>query len=271
MGVFVIAEAGSSHDNDLQKAYRLIEAAKECGADAVKFQWTSDARAMARNRWRMKPDLIDSAELAIDEMRQNYEKYLQKPVSWLESLKVHADKVGIEFMCTVYLIEDIATIAPLVKRFKVSAYESGWTEFMRHHYPYGRQVIASVKADSYLTDFEHPDVSTLYCVSKYPTSLEDLKLRSMWDSNIRGGFFVRHSGLSDHTANVLTGAASVAAGASIVEAHIRLDTTPEDNPDYAHSLMCNMPGDSGCGECCDSQPSPFDVYVSNIRTVESML
>src|SRR6185295_7116565 len=95
----IIAEAGSSHDNDLQKAYRLIEAAKECGADAVKFQWTSRAAFMAERR---------GLGLVVASM---YQDYLEKPVSWLESLKAHADKVGIEFMCTVYLIEDIAVIA----------------------------------------------------------------------------------------------------------------------------------------------------------------
>jgi sialic acid synthase SpsE len=253
MGVFVIAEAGSSHDNDLQKAYRLIEAAKECGADACKFQWTSDALKMASRRGFYQPGI------------QNiYYQYLKKPVSWLESLKAHADKVGIEFMCTVYLIEDIAVIAPLVKRFKVSAFESGWGEFVHAHDKHKKPMVISIPNST--GKYALSDASYLWCVSKYPTPLEQLQLRRFRPVAEDQGYVDYPSnrvtypfdGLSDHTANVLTGAAAVAAGARIIEAHIRLDDTSPDNPDYKHSLRCGKWGE-------------FQTYVENIRTVERML
>lgn len=239
MSVFVIAEAGSSHDNDESKAFRLIEAAKSCGADAVKFQWTSDAIAMSKRRGLGGMDSNASVM---------YRRYLEKPVSWLESLKAHADKAGIEFMCTVYLIEDIATIAPLVKRFKVSAFESSWLEFLNAHWSYAKPIIASINAITSRSWCNGVDY--LYCVSKYPTALEDLKLGKLAHGRER-----QYSGLSDHTANILTGAAAVAAGAKIVEAHIRLSDTSHENPDYGHSLVAFA----------------FSRYVQNIRTVERML
>lgn len=244
MGTFVIAEAGSSHDNDLQKAYRLIEAAKECGADAVKFQWTSNSYGMAVRR--------GLGQAAAD----MYGKYLQKPVSWLESLKAHADKVGIEFMCTVYLIEDIATIAPLVKRYKISAYESKWHEFVVAH----SSAITSCNDLNTAYNVHSLGHQPLWCVSKYPTTIDELQLRYLC---VEDSPF---AGLSDHTANVLTGAAAVAAGAKIVEAHIRLwDTSPE-NPDYPHSLQVNEMRDGALW-----RTGGFNEYVHNIRTVERML
>lgn len=251
MTVFIIAEAGSSHDNDLQKAYRLIEAAKECGADAVKFQWTSNAGKMADRRGL---DLKTAGTM--------YETYLEKPVSWLESLKAHADKVGIEFMCTVYLIEDISTIAPFVKRFKVSAFESHDAQFIAAHLkgpalkgPWnGHDVIISLNPGKYVP--MHLDapacVKTLHCISLYPTDPALLRL---------GPSMLLHDGFSDHTANVLTGAAAVAAGASIVEAHIRLSSTSPENPDYPHSLVADS----------ENPEFAFSKYVQNIRTVERML
>jgi sialic acid synthase SpsE len=243
---FVIAEAGSSHDNDLAKAYRLIEAAKECGADAVKFQWTSKGAYMAKRR-----GLGGDASVM-------YQTYLQKPESWLYSLKQHADKVGIEFMCTAYLIEDIAVLAPLVKRFKVSAFESEWDEFVEAHYYKFKETIVSTN-DAY--NYKPPSmklpgsakrVCILHCVSKYPTPIEELKLDCCrWEGV---------DGLSDHTANPLVGALAVAAGATIIESHIRLDDTNPGNPDYPHSLSASKGALFSYAE-----------YVANIRTAEKCL
>lgn len=254
MGVFVIAEAGSSHDNDLAKAFRLIEAAKECGADAVKFQWTSNANKMADRR-----GLGDDAALM-------YTKYLQKSKDWLHQLKAHADKVGVEFMCTAYLIEDIATIAPLVKRFKVSAFEAEWLEFLHAHVPFNKRMIVSHNPqykipEDYFGDFWR-DVCDgpgqpeyLHCISKYPTPIEELGLTACTRDEGDG------MGLSDHTTSTLTGALAVAAGATIVEKHIKLSDTDPGNPDYGHSLVADT----------NNPEFSFKRYVDNIRIAERCL
>ena len=252
---FIIAEAGSSHDNDLAKAYRLIEAAKECGADAVKFQWTSDPFKMAKRRGVPR----------VEETGHMYKSYLAKPVSWLESLKAHCDSVGIEFMCTVYLIEDIATIAPLVKRFKVSAFECQWLEFLNAHRTYAgrndthskwKQLIASLNPGKQIPP---PEWDVLHCVSEYPTPLERLKLSQ---SEIGPDHW--KAGLSDHTTSTLTGALAVAAGATIVEKHIRLPDTDKSNPDYGHSLIATPLDEPRYSE----KDYGFSTYVRNIREAE---
>lgn len=252
---FVIAECGSCHDNSFTKALRLIDAAKDCGADAAKFQyWNSPGKLAARRG--LGPDA-----------KAVYEKYqLQK--SWLPRLKDHCDQAGIEFMCTTYLMEDIAEVAPLVKRFKVSAYESGWHEFVEAHWSYQRQVIYSRADGSGTMQFRVEDdakdfVKLLYCVSKYPTALEDLHLRRIhhrepdpmmskhsvcWWPSVYAGF-------SDHTTSTLTGALAVAMGATIIEKHLRLVDTHPECPDFGHSL----------------DPIQFREYVGNIREAERCL
>jgi N,N'-diacetyllegionaminate synthase len=247
---FIIAEAGSSHDLDMTKARRLIEAAKECGADAVKFQWTSNAKKMAERRGH-------------PEWAKGYEEYLELDESWLHLLKATCDEVRIEFMCTVYLIEDISVIAPLVKRFKVSNFESSWLEFVDAHFPYNKQVIISKPVSVTHERDQLANVRTLQCVSRYPCPIYEVRLEAIrgckyTDYGRRMTWLPNCDGLSDHTANVLTGAAAVAAGARIIEAHIRLDDTSPDNPDYKHSLRCGKWGE-------------FQTYVENIRTVERML
>lgn len=235
----VIAEPGMTWDRDLDKAYRLIDAAKECDADVVKFQWTSNGRKIQERR------KVDPKYAAI------YERGVQYPASWLELLKGHCDRVGIEFACTTYLIEDIAVVAPLVKRFKVSAYESKWEEFIRAHDP-AKEIIISQNGPIN-TKRVGLIQRSLRCVSEYPTRLEKLNLSLIRD--------LHFDGLSDHTANVLTGALAVAAGAKIVEAHIRLWDTPKDNPDFGHSLVAEPASDE----------FSFSKYVSNIRLAEKAL
>lgn len=250
MGVFVIAECGSSHDNDLQKAYRLVEAAKECGANAAKFQFWSSPKKLAERR-KLGPD----AEAM-------YAKY-QLPQGWLPLLKAHCDKVGVEFMCSVFMPQDCDLIASYCKRGKISAFESGDDELISCARARFEALVVSCNPGK--PPPKVYDIDLLYCISKYPTALEDLKFdRNIWREGIYDGF-------SDHTANVLTGAAAVAAGARIVEAHIRLRDTAHSNPDYGHSLVaddisCDLQGQWGCdGHNC------FGQYVSNIRTIEKML
>ncbi len=245
---FVIAEAGSSHDNDLSKAYRLIEAAKECGADACKFQYWSSSKALADRR------RIPLAEPV-------YAKY-KLPEAWLEKLFLRCVEVGIEFMCTAYLIEDIPIIAPYVKLFKISAFEAEWADFVYAHKDLRRPVIISKNPGKHLPPNTYwADV--LHCVSEYPTPMENLGLlNGMQESNCCDG-------LSDHTTSTLTGALAVAAGATIVEKHIRLHDTAESNPDYGHSLIADeYVVDDAHGNGLTKDVSQFWRYVRNIREAE---
>jgi N-acetylneuraminate synthase len=235
---FVIAEIGSCHDGSLDKAYRLVEAAKDCGANAAKFQYWSSAERLAERR--------NAAEyLPI------YLKY-QMPRDWLEKLKKRCDSVGVEFMCTSYLPEDIATVEPYVKRFKIASFESGDSEFVLAHLPFHKEIIASVSGGGPMP----VTGKRLLCVSAYPCPLDQLELSRILQWDERGSDY---DGLSDHTTSVLTGALAVAAGAEIVEKHVRLVRTDDRNPDYEHSLPC------------DEDVFVFHDYVENIREAEKAM
>jgi N-acetylneuraminate synthase/N,N'-diacetyllegionaminate synthase len=77
-------------------------------------------------------------------------------------------------------------------------------------------------------------------------------------------------GLSDHTTSTLTGALAVAAGATIVEKHIRLHDTSQDCPDYPHSLCANE-WSGPVGDVSLHHFNTFKQYVSNIREAERAL
>ena len=236
MSTFVIAEAGSTHDGDHVKGALLIEAAVAAGANACKFQYWSSARRLADRR-----NAHDY--LAI------YERY-QIWTGWIDVWKRICDSAGIEFMCTVYLPEDIPVIAPYVKRFKVASFEAGDEEFIREHWSYGKPIIVST---GMMDEGSYPVVGGchyLHCVSAYPTPLDQANLSVLREDD--GEWY---AGYSDHTHNILTGALAVAAGAHILEVHFRLDDTDPANPDYATALS----------------PGQLKDYIALVRQAEVMM
>ncbi len=232
----VIAEGGSCWrfgDNHLTNAERMIRAVKECGADVFKAQWTSNPAKLAQRR--------NAPKLAA-----MYKKYVAFPQEWLLKLKAMCDEVGVEFACTAYLAEDVPVIVPFIKRAKVSSFEA-LDEALIDAYPQGMEVIVSHG----LGTERQAGVLNLLCVSKYPAKESDYKIEPL-----RLG---EYQGVSDHCANPAMGGIWRAAGAEIIEAHVRLNDTPLDCPDYPHSLRA------------DGVPFPeFKGYVQNIRFVETM-
>ena len=121
MRTLVIAELGSTHDGNITTAIKMIMDAAEAGADYVKLQYWSSAKRLAdRRRSGAHYEAI-------------YAKY-QIPVDWLPALRERTNAAGLGFMCTSYLEEDIATVAPYVDHFKVSSFEAGDMDFILAHY-----------------------------------------------------------------------------------------------------------------------------------------
>lgn len=240
---FVIAEAGSCHGGDLNKALKLIEVAKRCGADACKFQWVSSAHRLAERRKAF-------------EYEDQY-KYIEFPIQWHQILFDKCREQGIEYMCTVYLPGDFEVIDKYVQRFKISSFEAKDFWFMSLLWPIAgagagrerRQVIVSTGMFSEADLIRQGDIwyDYLYCISSYPTPLGELNLANL----LSGGY----RGLSDHTTATDVGALAVAAGAEIIEKHFRLFETNQSNADYAVAL----------------DPNEFLWYVDGIRRTEMIL
>lgn len=232
MKTFIIAEAGSCHDGLYEKAVGLVDVAKDAGADAVKFQFWSDAKRLADRR-------------RADAYLPIYEQY-KMPASWLRLLAGECDRRGIEFMCTTYLPEDIATVAPFVRRFKIASFEANDHRFIDAHLQYGKPLIISTGMDAKPSFMFQAPVSLLHCVSAYPTPYDQANLAVLRQ---------QYDGFSDHTASIYTGAFAVCAGASILEVHIKDWATATDNPDAASAL----------------DPRKFGEYVWLTRLAEKML
>lgn len=257
MRTYIIAEAGSCHDKSVAKALDLIDEVRSAGADAVKFQWWSSANRLAARR--NAPDY-----------RGIYLKYAM-PFDWLPGLKEHAEQRGLDFICTTYLPEDVERITSLgVHTYKVASFEANDPELLAAHVEplaanvkHGVIISMGMGADYAVVWqslhgplFERGaqparQIRYLHCVSAYPAPAAELNL-SMLHVVDR-----RVDGFSDHAepGQTWTGALAVAAGASILERHVRLDDTFEDNPDAPHAM----------------KPRAFREYVRHVRYAEEVL
>lgn len=245
MKTLVVAEAGASHDGFLGMALELVREAKKCGADVVKFQYVSD------------PDHYADRRHVPDEYRRIYRKYAL-PAEWLPKLKAEADKRGLQFWCSTFLPQDVATVAPYVSDFKIASFEAAAEDHLKAHLPF-LEKSAKILYVSLGMGGQKPRIwgslgpkyamraQFLHCVSAYPTPLSELNLRRI--------FTQRLAGFSDHSVDLWSGAVAVAAGATVVEVHFRLTDTQADNPDYPHSKI----------------PADLSEYILRIRQVELML
>ena len=222
---YVIAEAGACHDGDFQKMMALIDVAARAGADACKFQWTSDPESMASRR----------GDAVRDGYADVYRRYLAWDASWHQKLAAACKDKQIDYLCTVYLRQDIDVVAPHVAAFKVSSFEALDDVFVAAHLHREKDVLVSIgmaqkgeleRSAAWCFD---DDVTLMQCTSSYPAAIADLNLA------VIGG---QVRGFSDHSApdETWTGALAVAAGARTIEAHIRLVDTAADNPDRPHAM-----------------------------------
>lgn len=249
-GVTVIAEMGSCHDRDFKKALRLVDAAKLAGADYVKAQYWSSSKRLADRRHA-------------SDLKDTYEKH-RISHRWLPDLSAYCKSMDIGFACTSYLPEDVSVVATHADLLKIASFEASDPELLRAHVfamRRGKTVVVSLglgatgaAVDKHL----RPQAATLdtpapivlmHCVSCYPTPSPQLHLARLWRPD------VDFRGFSDHSApdQVMTGALAVAAGAIVVERHLRLEDTDSLNPDYPHSM----------------DPHLFSLYVTAVRFATS--
>jgi sialic acid synthase SpsE len=212
---YVIAEAGSCHEETLSNAIQLIQAARHAGADAVKFQcWSNPARMRARRH--------------IDEPSAQYDLGSVRP-EWLGYLKHTCEGLKMAFALSVFLPEDVEVVSTYVDVFKVSSFEARDRELtraiekVRGERPWF--ISTGMQDEAERATLPRGSIR-LHCVSAYPCPMEQANL----------GAIELHEGYSDHTRCIYTGGLAVAAGADYLEVHYRLDHTSRACPDYPVSL-----------------------------------
>lgn len=258
--VFVIAEAGVNHNGSLELALEMVDAAADCGADAVKFQtFRADALASAAApKAGYQRETTDAEESQLEMLRK-----LELDAADHRALRARAIARGIEFLSAPFDLPSVELLRDLgLARVKVPSGQLTNVPYLRAVASLGLPVILStgmatldeVAASlAVLEDAGVPlgDIVVLHCTTEYPTPLEDVNLCAMVTMREQLGVRV---GYSDHTDGIAVPVAAVALGAEVIEKHFTLDRRMP-GPDHRASL----------------EPADFAEMVHSIREVEVAL
>lgn len=241
MSVFIIAEAGVNHNGNFELACKLAEAAKNAGADCIKYQTFKSDRLVSKNAQKADYQKNTTGEGSQADMLRKleltYDDFLR--------LKTYCDKIGICFLSTPFDLESIDFLNLIDMPFwKIPSGEVT-------NYPYlvkiaktGKTVVMSTgmctlfeirDAVKVLKDNGANDIKLLHCNTEYPTPFEDVNLNAMLTIKNELRCEV---GYSDHTIGIEVPIAAVAMGATIIEKHFTLDRKME-GPDHKASLEPN--------------------------------
>jgi N,N'-diacetyllegionaminate synthase len=260
VSVFIIAEAGVNHDGLIDNAYRLIDAAVEAGADAIKFQTFKAESLVSKNA-----DKANYQKQNTNESESQFEmiKKLELNVDAHKKLINYCNDKNILFMSSPFDHDSIDLLDELgLKIFKIPSGEITNLPYLRHIGLLAKQVILSTgmstlkevgDALSILIDngTKKEDITVLHANTMYPTPMEDVNLNAIL--TIQKEFNVA-VGYSDHTLGIEVDIAAAAMGVSVIEKHLTLDNNM-DGPDHKASL----------------EPKDFIAMVSAIRNIEKAL
>lgn len=225
---YIIAEVGANHNGDMDLCRRIIDAATECGADAVKFQSWSKRSLIGSEEFKRNTRYAkaDPSQLSLE---QAVEKYQLTPEQH-EVVAAHCRRVGITFLSSCFSREEI----DLLETFEVPAYKIASMDV--NHRPLLREVARTRKpvllstgmatlgeietALDVLREGGAGPVALLHCVSLYPCPPEESNLLNL--GTLARAFDVP-VGFSDHTLGVPVALAAVALGACVIEKHFTVD------------------------------------------------
>lgn len=256
---FIIAEAGVNHNGDIDTAKKMIAAAKEAGADAVKFQTFTAEKLATKEVGKadyQKKNMQNDSGSQFDMLKK-----LELGREYHTVLQNYCNEKGILFLSTPFDMESIDFLDSInVPAFKISSGDLNNHPFLEHLASKNKPILLSTgmstmneirDAVNLIKEKGNDQIVLLHCVTAYPTPIEEANVRAMLELKKLGVDIV---GFSDHTAGIYASVAASALGASVIEKHFTLDRNM-DGPDHAASL----------------EPGDLKELVSAIRSVEASL
>ena len=257
--IFIVAEAGVNHNGSLKKAYKLVDIAKKCGADAVKFQTFIASEEISKGSPKAK------YQINIKNKKEDQLEMVKKlEIPFIEQKKIfnYCKQKNIEFISSPFDIKSIDFLSKLkLNTLKIPSGEI-------NNYPYllhisekkFKHIILSTgmsnikeitNAIKLLQSKNKNKISILHCISAYPTNIEDINLNAI---NVLKKKFKKNVGFSDHTIGIDGSIYAVLAGAKIIEKHFTLNKNLK-GPDHKLSLS----------------PNELKQMIKKIRKVEKIL
>ncbi len=255
---YAIAEIGVNHNGDMGLAKKMILAAKNAGADAVKFQTFTAATLVTKGTPKVT---YQQSTTSSEESHYEMIERLELGRSQHNPLFEYCAEIDIDFISTPYDLESARFLNDIgVKLFKTASADLVDLPLQEYLASTGKPVLVATgmanlgEVEQVINIYDklgNPNLLLLHCVSNYPCSDASLNLRAM---NTLAAAFDRPVGYSDHSEGPLAAALSIALGAKVIEKHFTLDK--------------NMPGPD---HKASSTPDEFRELVQHIRRAELML
>jgi sialic acid synthase SpsE len=239
---FIIAEAGVNHDRDIEKAKRLVDIAKEAGADAVKFQtWITEDILMQETQ----KAAYQQEQTGADETQFEMVKKLELSFDQFRELAQYCEQQGILFLSTPDDKRSAKFLFDLgIPAFKIGSGELNNPLYLRYLTRFGRPLILSTgmgtmaevrRAVDTILETGNNGLVVLHCTTDYPTPLKDANLKvikSMKRLFEQRGVLI---GYSDHTEGTEVPVIARGLGAVLIEKHFTYDRNAP-GPDHKASL-----------------------------------
>ena len=239
---YIIAEIGSNHNGDMELAKKMIISAKECGADAVKFQSWTPSSLVSKEEYEKNQKYDDSPKKHFGSLKEMVKKYYLREDQHFE-LKRFCNKIKIDFCSSAFSFEEIDLLNKVeVPFFKVASMDINNYELLKYFAKFNKPILLSTgmatlseieNAINVIKNEGNNMIVILHCISIYPPKIEDIHLRNI---SMLQQTFNYPVGFSDHTIGTSIPIASVALGSCLIEKHFTLD---KNLPGWDHEISAD--------------------------------
>ncbi|MBQ2982947.1 MAG: N-acetylneuraminate synthase family protein [Lachnospiraceae bacterium] len=228
---YIIAEIGANHNGDMELAKKMIDAAKECGADCVKFQsWSKDtifSRKVYEDNYFLRDDYRNRTDYTLEEIVDKFHIGIEEH----RQLKKYCDEIDIEFNSTPFCKAELDLLVDElnVSFIKIASMDLNNIPFLKHVASKGKPVVISTglcgladvcDAVKCLEENGCKEIVLLHCVSIYPPKDEQTNLNNI---DMLRNVFGYPTGYSDHTLGVIAPIMSISKNVCIIEKHFTTD------------------------------------------------
>jgi sialic acid synthase SpsE len=251
---FVVAEAGSNHNGNLKLGKKLIEVAKECGCDAVKFQAFKTENVVSRKAAKAQYQRDKSSGSSQFEMLKSLELSAQSHRALVE----YAKKIGMTIFYSIFDKESLDMVDALgIEIFKLGSGELTNLPLVRYVAQKKKPAILSTgmatddeisEAVNVFRQTGNMQLTLMHCSTGYPSRLEDAHLRRIKYLTQK---FAVPCGNSDHTLGIIVSVIAAALGVLLIEKHFTLSKAL-----------------SGPVHCMSMEPQEMREMCSIIRSIE---
>ncbi len=241
--IYFIADIAANHDGKIDRAKKLIELAKNVGADAVKFQHHNVKKYVNDIGFKSLGKKFSHQKKWKKSIFQVY-KDAEVPTNWTESLKNFSDKIGIEFFSTPYDLDMVDHLDDYVSAYKIGSGDLNWDAMIKKVISKKKPIFIATGASS-LKEVTHANkilrgANAKYCLMQCNTNYTgsddnfnyiNLNVLKTYKKNFPEVIL----GLSDHTPNDETVLGACTLGIKAVEKHFT-DDTSRNGPDHPFSM-----------------------------------